>query len=224
MRQELEGAGYRFHSQTDTEVLLRAWLHWGADCLHRLNGMWAFAIWQPVKQKLFIARDRFGVKPFYYTTQDGGFCFASEPKAILRLRPNCKKVNSRVLAEFLCWGKLYSGDASFYESVSILRAAHCGEYSVASQTLRIWRYWDYPHGDEVASDAKRDIETFAALLDDAVRLRLRSDVAVGITLSGGLDSTAILASAAANSTRSLPCFTAVYGDDRGEVNWARVAT
>lgn len=222
LRQELEQLGRSFRSQSDTEVLLQAYLQWGADCLRRLNGMWAFAVWLPAQRKLFFARDRFGVKPFYYH-HSRAFCFASEPKAILRLFPECGSADSRALAEFLAWGKLHVSDASFYRGVKSLPPAHFGEYQVENGDLVISRYWDYPAaGGAIANAAQADDE-FAALFEDAVRIRLRSDVPVGITLSGGLDSTAVLAASMAASGNARPCFTAVYGDDRGESAWARAA-
>ena len=101
LRGELESLGHRFSSATDTEVLLKAYLEWGPDCLRRFNGMWAFAIWVPSRQTLFCARDRFGVKPFYLWQAGSAIAFASEPKAILALRPESRRVNQATLAAFL---------------------------------------------------------------------------------------------------------------------------
>ena len=223
LRRELEQLGRRFHSQSDTEVLLCAWLQWGEDCLRRLNGMWAFAIWLPAERRIVFARDRFGVKPFHYH-HGRTFCFASEPKAILKLFPECRRVDSRTLSEFLAWGKLHASDGSFYLGLKTLPPAHCGEYRVDDGRLRISRYWDYPQAPGAGADGARAQEEFRALFDDAVRLRLRSDVPVGITLSGGLDSTAVLAASMKESASARPCFTAVYGgNERGEASWARIA-
>ena len=223
LKQELEQLGHRFRSRSDTEVLLRAWLHWGEGCLQRLNGMWAFAIWLPAERRIVFARDRFGVKPFHYH-HGRSFCFASEPKAILRLFPQCRSADSRTLCEFLAWGKLHASDASFYRGLKTLPPAHCGEYRIDDGTLGISRYWDYPPVIAHATDSARADEEFAALFDDAVRVRLRSDVPVGITLSGGLDSTAVLAASMKTSASPRPCFTAVYDDEaRGEAPWARTA-
>ncbi len=224
LRRELTALGYTFRSNSDTEVLLRAFLHWGHDCLRRLNGMWAFAIWEPRNRRLFLARDRFGVKPLYYRL-DGSLCFASEPKAILHLFPGCRTVDTRTLAEFLAWGRLYVSGASFYRGIGLLPPAHCAEYDADSGAFRVWRYWDYPADRNLPAESwEHATEAFSALLDDAVRIRLRSDVPVGITLSGGLDSSAVLAASAKSAQTVLPCFTAVYdAAHRGEAQWAAIA-
>ncbi len=224
LRRELEQLGHTFHSHGDTEVLLHAYLQWGADCLRKLNGMWAFAVWHPRNRKLFLARDRFGVKPLYYRL-NGSLCFASEPKAILHLFPDTRRVDTRTLAEFLAWGQLYVSGASFYRGINLLPPAHCAEYDAGSGAFRAWSYWDYPPDAQPASQPfEQSAEEFAALLDDAVRIRLRSDVPVGITLSGGLDSSAVLAAAAKSAQTALPCFTAVYdASNRGEAQWAEIA-
>jgi asparagine synthase (glutamine-hydrolysing) len=223
LRAELTQRGCRFRSQTDTEVLLKAYLEWGPDALKRMNGMWAFAIWLPRQRKLFFARDRFGVKPLYYLHADG-FTFASEPKAILSLRPEQRAVNVKTLYEFLALGHLYSSHASFYKDIALVPPAHCGEYDLERNSLRLWQYWDYP--DKPAEDLNPDqaAEQFDALFTDAVRLRLRSDVPVGVSLSGGLDSSAILATIAGKLGSRPVCFTSVFGEkEPSESDWAQTA-
>ncbi len=223
LRKELEALGHRFVSRSDTEVLLHAYLAWGSHCLPRLNGMWAFAIWLPALRKLFFARDRFGVKPFYYAGH-GGFVFASEPKAILKLFPKLLAVDTTTLAQFLTWGNLYASDSSFYRGVKVLPPAHCGEVLAGRNSPRIWRYWNYPEADPAAHDRVNAVEQFTELFEDAVRLRHRSDVPVGITLSGGIDSTAVLAASVRTSTNNPVCFTSVYEEHgEGEAAWARQA-
>ncbi|HEV8644091.1 MAG TPA: asparagine synthase (glutamine-hydrolyzing) [Burkholderiales bacterium] len=223
LRKELEALGHRFVSRSDTEVLLHAYLAWGSDCLRRLNGMWAFAIWLPAQRRLFFARDRFGVKPFYYA-EHGGFAFASEPKAILKLFPRLRAVDTTTLAQFLTWGHLYASDSSFYRGVKVLPPAHCGEVQVGRNSPRIWKYWDYRDAATAAHDGREAVEQFAELFEDAVRLRHRSDVPVGITLSGGIDSTAVLAASVRTSAKHPVCFTSVYGEHgEGEAAWARQA-
>jgi asparagine synthase (glutamine-hydrolysing) len=186
--------------------------------------MWAFAIWQRHARKLFFARDRFGVKPLYYHYRRPVFCMASEPKAILKLFPECRRVAERTLAEFLAWGRLYASGSSFYRGVESLPPAHCGEFALDDAALRTWRYWDYPTSQTGSVDLETATEEFSELIEDAVRIRLRSDVPVGVTLSGGLDSTAILTASMKASGSPRPCFTAVYeGHDRGEAAWAQIA-
>ena len=220
---ELESLGERFRTRSDTEVLLRALVRWGVDALPRLNGMFAFAYWEPTMGRLLLARDRFGVKPLYLA-RGGGITFGSEPKALLELRPELRRVDERTLYEFLALGRLYTREASFYAGIELLPAAHWAEYLPATDTLRTSRYWDYPEVEDPARTDEGAIEEFSALLDDAVRLRLRSDVQVGMTLSGGLDSSAILAAAMRERSEPVVCFTSVYGgSDRGEAAWASTA-
>jgi asparagine synthase (glutamine-hydrolysing) len=224
LRQELESRGHRFRSATDTEVLLKAYLEWGPGCLGRLNGMWAFAVWIPARQTLFCARDRFGVKPFYLWRNSSSIAFASEPKAILALRPETRRVDESTLAAFLGQSDLYTGDRSFYEGIRVLPPAHCAQWSAATGDLRMWRYWNYPSEPARLQSPQHEIATFTALLDDAVRIRLRSDVPVGLTLSGGLDSTAVLTGAMKSGSQPLACFTSVYSSqERGEAGWAQRA-
>jgi asparagine synthase (glutamine-hydrolysing) len=222
LRQELAARGAAFRTNSDTEVLLQCYLQWGQACLARLNGMWAFTVWRPDARTIFFARDRFGVKPFYYRQLRGSFSFASEPKALLELFPEHRRVDVPTLVSFLAEGNLYAGDRSFYEGIRVLPPAHCGEYNVQTGKLKIWRYWDYPQTlVQNGTDPARDVESFASLLDDGIRLRMRSDVPVGITLSGGLDSTAVLAGAMNAANAKPVCFTSVYSArERGEAEWA----
>jgi len=224
LRGELRQRSDRFISQSDTEVLHRALLEWGDRALARLNGMWSFALWDPRERRLFFARDRFGVKPFYYCVGDNDFAFASEPKALLALFPERRAVCEESLNRFLQDGLLYAEGRSFYRGIQTLAPGHCGEFDLTNGRLRIWRYWHYPDAEETHDAPEKDAEEFSALLDDAVRLRLRSDVPVGVTLSGGLDSTAVLAGTMKSGAGSRVCFTSVYGGvERGEAPWAAVA-
>ncbi len=195
LRAELLAAGHRFTSATDTEVILHAYEEWGRDCLHRFNGMWAFALWDGRRRELFCARDRLGVKPFYYTVIGGSFLFASEIKA-LRAHPAAGEVpNDRMLLTFLAWGVADHTSETMYDGIFQLPPAHAvvvSEEGVGEPE----RYWDFemnpaPRGaavdDEAAARRVRD------LLTDAVRLRLRSDVPVGTCLSGGIDSSTVTA-------------------------------
>ncbi|MBU1014573.1 MAG: asparagine synthase (glutamine-hydrolyzing), partial [Bacteroidetes bacterium] len=225
IRNQLIAIGYHFNSKTDTEVLLKAFMEWGPKCLDHFNGMWAFAIWQPKKNKIFVARDRFGVKPFYYFNDNKQFAFASEPKALLEIFPECRKVNPKVLYEFLELGMLYASDSSFYSGIEILPPAHCGEYDVDKGSFITWRYWAYPECPENHEAKSILVQEFKELLNDSVQLRLRSDVPVGITLSGGLDSTAVLSASMRGKKSKRVCFTSVYGDSgRGESKWAEIAS
>lgn len=230
LRNELETLGHQFLSQSDTEVLLRSYLAWGEKCVDRFNGDWAFLIWDPREQKAFFSRDRFAVKPLYFTHANGSLSIASEPKALLILYPELRRVNERALYRFLKESSLYDHTDCFYEGIQLLQPAHSATYYIESDEIKIKRYWDWPEG-EISNH--NDIQgQFDSLFEDAVRLRMRSDVPVGVTLSGGLDSTAVMSTADrylnANQTR-MAGFTSVYktqneGSEVDERKWAALAT
>ncbi len=196
IRLELEGLGVRFSSLSDTEVLLAAFIQWGEGCLSRLNGMFAFAIWDEFQQSMFLARDRFGVKPLHYAFRAGLFYFASELK-VFRSVPNFplqmdSEMRGRVLVDPF---SVESTGRTLLQGVSQLPAGHYGWLSNGRlQTVKWWSLADNLH--EVPSDFNDQIEEWKALFFDALRLRLRSDVPVGTALSGGFDSSAILCSLA----------------------------
>jgi len=195
LRAELEQCGYRFRSNSDTEVLLAAYKEWGPDCLRHLNGMFAFAIWDERRQELFAARDRFGEKPFYYhyDPERAFFIFASEIKALLASGLISPKPNYKAIYRYLAHHEVDVGAETMFEGVSALPPAHALTYSRAQGTLRIWRYWDLDPEAEIRLPNDTDYaERFLELLTDAVRIRLRSDVPVGSSLSGGLDSSTIV--------------------------------
>ncbi|MBA7478957.1 Asparagine synthetase [glutamine-hydrolyzing] 3 [subsurface metagenome] len=193
LREELLAAGHRFASATDTEVILHAYEEWGRDCLHRFNGMWAFALWDERRRELFCARDRLGVKPFYYTTAGGSFLFASEIKALLAHPAAGGRPNDRMLMTFLAWGVADHTGETMYDGIFQLPPAHSvvvSEGSVGEPR----RYWDVAmNGARRGADDGAAARRVRDLLTDAVRLRLRSDVPVGTCLSGGIDSSTVTA-------------------------------
>lgn len=228
LRAELIALGHDFVSESDTEVLLRAYLEWGPELLPRLNGMWAFLIWDPRQRRAFFARDRLGVKPFYYSSQDGGLSVASEPKALLVLHPALRRVDEASLYDFLAEGRLYAGSASFYAGIAALQPGHFGTFSPGDPSPAISQYWTPPSRSNRTLDYRDAVVSFGDLLRDSVRLRMRSDVPVGFTLSGGLDSSAVLeaaATGAASGGERLQAFTSVYDTPPGarpidERRWA----
>jgi asparagine synthase (glutamine-hydrolysing) len=224
IRQELIKLGRKFISESDTEVLLHALLEWGHEALSRLNGMWSFAFWQPNEQKLLLARDRFGVKPLYYCHNSKGFAFASEPKALLSLFPEYREVNEEVLLDFLGNNLLYARGESFYQGIHVLPPAHYGVFKPDDKNIELHQYWDYPQEPSEELTKDEAVEQFESIFTDAVKLRLRSDVSVGLTLSGGLDSTGVL-TAANNANSHLTCFTSVYDENgQDELPWAVIAS
>lgn len=192
---------HRFSTRTDTEVLLAAYQKWGVNCLNRLNGMFAFAIWDAPRKKLFMARDRFGEKPLYYMHQAGRFVLASELKQFLALDFEAR-IDYPVLADFFLHYLQDHDDRTFFESVRQLPPAHWMEFDLAAEALDgPHRYWTAEIADDFDDSRDRQLEQeLASLLADSVRLRLRSDVPVGVCLSSGLDSTSICSLAALQKT------------------------
>ncbi len=191
LRHQLESYGHRFHTATDTEVILAAYQQWGHDCLAHFIGMWAFALWDRGRRELFCARDRFGIKPFYYFWEGQNFAFASEIKALLELPGVPRRPNEAIIYDYLYEGALDHTDETFFGGLAQLRPAHY--LLLHEQRLQIRRYWDLDSSAqaEPATDAQY-AEKFYALFEEAVRLHLRSDVPIGTCLSGGLDSSAIV--------------------------------
>jgi asparagine synthase (glutamine-hydrolysing) len=227
LRDLLRSYGHEFRTGTDTEVALRAYMQWGSSCLSRFNGMWAMVIWDHREKFAFLARDRFGVKPFYYSLVGDRLTVGSEPKAILELEPQLRQADEVTLVRLLAEKQLDLRDRSFYKGIVPLAAGHYALFRPGDRNVVSERYWDIPAVGALGLDATRAADEFAALLDDSVRLRLRSDVPVGMTLSGGLDSTSILEAAVLNDTtgRGFTAFTSVYPEEPeiDEGRWARLA-
>ncbi len=189
LREELRALGHHFESTGDTEVLLAAYSEWGKDCLPRLNGMWAFLIYDLEERKIFGSRDRFGVKPLYRYSAGDLVLFGSEIKAILHSGYYKADVNLEVAARFLIEDLLDVDDKTFYAGIEQIPAGSAFELHFDGRQ-RTWFYWSL---DDIAmEDVAQPCKVFKELFDDAVRLRMRSDVPVGVCLSGGLDSTSIL--------------------------------
>jgi asparagine synthase (glutamine-hydrolysing) len=230
LRQQLQGLGHRFAGSSDSEVLLRCYLQWGPDCARRLNGMWALAIWDPRTQAVHLCRDRFGVKPLFWTRSAQRVAFASEPKVLLKLFPELRVPNDESIADLLAYNRVLSSDSSFYQGIDVFPAAHWATVTTASFHLSLHRYWSVP---SAVSPAEMPLEDaygeFGSLFDDSIRLRLRSDVPVGVTLSGGLDSTAVFNSVrkALDEAKPVVAYTSVYtghsGSAHDESSWARQA-
>jgi len=195
LRGELETKGYRFRTKSDTEVLLAAYEHWGADCLQRFSGMFAFVIADLRTQELFLARDPFGIKPLFYVSTPSAFAFASEAAPLLPFLAR-REINQRRLEEYLRIGTSDAGPDSFFEGISQLPQAHFMRLSLRTWPLQApmpKRYWRLPSPSENVISVDDAAEGFRDLFLDSVRLHLRSDVPVGVAVSGGIDSSSILA-------------------------------
>lgn len=192
LRLELERAGYTFRSQSDTEVILKAYKEWGENCVTRFNGMWAFVIADLRQHKLFCSRDRFGVKPFHFFYDGRHFIFGSEIKQLLCFPPVRKEVNERTVYEFLAHAAVDCSEETFFANIYQLRQGHNLIFHLRDRTLIKTRYYNpqFEINDRIMF--KGAVEEFRHLLMDSVRLRLRSDVEVGSCLSGGLDSSSIV--------------------------------
>ena len=192
LREELILNGHRFHSKSDSEVILHAYEDWGTGCLERFNGMWAFAIWDEKQKRLFCARDRLGIKPFYYSMAGGSFLFASEIKALLAHPEVGKHPDTGTLGTYLAWGALDHSSRTMFEGISQLEPAHAMVVTAAGPE-QPFRYWDVKINPAIRSDMPDEeaASGLLAILRDATRIHLRSDVAVGTCLSGGIDSSTL---------------------------------
>lgn len=189
IKQTLCEKGYSFRTNGDTEVLLNAYIEWGSDCVKQFNGMWAFAIYDKQENTLFCSRDRFGVKPFYYAFHEKHFIFASEIKAIITYFTNLKSPNYNIISNFCRKSLGAQTEETWFLGIQRLLPSH--HLSIGKNT-KIERYWTYPTEiDDMNFEAA--CEQYQALFIDAVKLRMRSDVPVGTTLSGGVDSPSIIA-------------------------------
>jgi|CXWL01.1.fsa_nt_gi asparagine synthase (glutamine-hydrolysing) len=209
LRAELESAGFRFSTSSDTEVLLCAWEAWGDAALHRLNGMWAFALVDLRQRRLILTRDRFGEKPLFYSQNADSFSFASEIQALGPALPPMA-VDEATLASFLSHGVVDEGERTFFEGVCRVPPGGMLVLDLSTRETTTSRWYSLPSGEGAAPS----VEEFQSLLDDAIRIRRRSDVSVGTCLSGGLDSSAITALSARQigGTTDYHAFSAVYSD------------
>ena len=201
LRVELESLGHQFHSRSDTEVVLHAYVEWGAECVTRFNGMFAFTIWDKTRQELFLARDRYGIKPLYYTFQGHYFLFASEQKAILRHPAFQRSLDFEALLEYFTFQNIFT-DRTFLKGIKLFPAGcyarlPLGVFGAQQSQLKIHRYWDFRFGEpENPISEPEYLEELDRLFRQAVNRQLISDVDVGSYLSGGMDSGSITAIAA----------------------------
>jgi asparagine synthase (glutamine-hydrolysing) len=196
IRIELEALGYWFRSQTDSEVVLNALAHWGSDALLKFNGMFGLAFWDRKERMLLLARDRYGIKPLYYSRQDQCFAFGSEQKAIIANASFKRKLNKKALLEYFTFQNLFT-DQTLLEDVHLLPAGYYAKLSVGSGKWSQHQYWDYRFREpEFKVDKQEYVEELDRLFKQAVNRQLVSDVELGAYLSGGMDSGSITAIAA----------------------------
>jgi asparagine synthase (glutamine-hydrolysing) len=190
LRQELEAAGHRFTTRSDTEVIVHAYEQWGKECVRRFNGMFAFALWDANRRELFLARDHLGIKPLYYVDLGNRILFASEIKAVLQ-DPECPRdVDVEALAELFTF-RYVPSPKTLFKGIRKLPQGH--RMTLSRRDIAVERYWDWVPCLRGNFDEEDLIEEYRTLLEDAVRLQLRSDVPLGLFLSSGVDSGALLA-------------------------------
>jgi asparagine synthase (glutamine-hydrolysing) len=223
VRSELESAGHRYRTRSDTETIVHAYEQWGDRCVDRLRGMFAFAIWDAPRRRLLLARDRLGVKPLYWAQSGGHLLFGSEIKSILASGLVRAEANEGALPELL--GTRYlSGSETLFAGVHRLLPGHVLVFEDGRISIR--QYWDVPtgaHDPDVARLSEADaLDRFRSLLEESVRIRLMSDVPLGMFLSGGLDSSAIAALMAKMIDRPLQTFSVAFKERSfSELDYAR---
>lgn len=222
IRIELEQKGHRYKTNSDTETIVHCHEEFGAAGLHRLRGMFAFAIYDENTEKLFIARDRLGIKPLYYVDAPTFFAFASEIKALLVLDEMKREVNYQALTQILAL-KYTTDDSTMFRGIKKLEPGHYLE--LQRGVLGIARYWDF-HSIQADQTLSEDdaVARFRELLDESVRLRLMADVPLGMFLSGGIDSTVIAARMAKMVDQPIATFSVAFKErEANELHYARMA-
>jgi asparagine synthase (glutamine-hydrolysing) len=229
LREILEDKGYAFQSRSDTEVILAAYDLWKEDCLRFFEGMFAFAIWDEKEQQLFAARDRFGEKPFYYFENERYLFFASEMKALWAIGVE-KNIEEKMLLNYITLGHVQNAadkEQTFFKDIYSLPPAHFFQYKPNSQKLAVKKYWRIDKEIRIDISATDAIEKFNQLFTASVKKRLRSDVNIGTSLSGGLDSSAILSTIQAlkYKTHELKTFSATFpGFEKDESSYINLLT
>ncbi|MEM8785194.1 MAG: asparagine synthase (glutamine-hydrolyzing), partial [Pseudomonadota bacterium] len=216
LKERLEGLGHRFRTRCDTEVILKAWAQWGPAAVRQLKGMFAFALWDARIGRLFLVRDRLGKKPLYYASlPDGGFVFASELKSFAGLDGLKREIDSQALVDYFAYGYI-PDPRSIYRGVHKLPPAHT--LSLApGEAPRLERYWDVPDDLDAPPAGGAGLEEeFLERFDNAVARRLLSDVPLGAFLSGGVDSSAVVASLAGQSAGSVKSFCIGFSDPEAD--------
>tara|TARA_R110002073_G_scaffold72537_1_gene177537 strand:- start:545459 stop:547279 length:1821 start_codon:yes stop_codon:yes gene_type:complete len=207
IREELKDK-YQFKTSTDTEVILTAYQEWGEDCLDKFNGMFSIVIYNIETKELFAARDRFGIKPFYYYQQEDKFIFASEIKSILPLMDN-RKANDQIIYDYLLFNRTDHKEETFFEGVRKLQ--HGSWIKIKNSSVKTHRWYNL--ADKIV-DKKITPEEYRNLFKESLKLRLRADVPIGVSLSGGIDSSSIVASLINDfKLNELNTFSAVFGKD-----------
>lgn len=224
LREELKLKGHIFLTQTDTEVVVASYKEWGVNCLQKFNGMWAFALLDKKNNQVFCARDRVGVKPFYYINNTDAFAFASEYKAFLKTGLVKFEVNEEAQYDYLINATLETKEQSLFKHITELKPAHYFVYNLKSHDFKIENYYSISLTSTTNKTDKEIIETIEEKVVNSIKLRLRSDVEIGSCLSGGLDSSIIAGIIKhLQPKHNLKLFTAVFPSEKfDETNYAKL--
>lgn len=223
LREQLQGLGYRFRTGTDTEVILNAYAHWGDDCLSRLSGMFAFAIWDAPRRRLLLARDRLGIKPLYYALTGEGLVFASELKALAQRDDLSAVVDMPALDAYMLYG-FVPGEKTLLRAVRKLSPGHT--LTITDRVVESKAYWDLRFTSEATGRDEVHAQRLHEVLLQTVQTHLRSDVPVGVLLSGGLDSSTITALVRELGHPQLKTFSVAFdsGSNYNETPYARLVS
>jgi len=217
LRDELKSLGHVFRTQTDTEVLLNAFMEWGEACLQHFNGMWAFVIYDRIEKKIFAARDRYGIKPFYYLQTGSYLAFASEIPPLLSLLERKPNPDYQTIFDYLVFNRTDQTENTFFGEIKKLQHGHSFDIQLTEERgqkaeVRIKKWYDLRSN---LKEPFKSPEEFKEMLSSAVGLRMRSDVPVGVCLSGGLDSSSIVSILLKDyEKKDLNTFSAVYEKDQ----------
>jgi asparagine synthase (glutamine-hydrolysing) len=220
LREELIKKGHVFKTESDTEVIVHGYEEWGKDCVSHFNGIFAFALWDGTRRQLFLSRDHLGVKPLYYIQLGDLFLFSSEIKALLAA-PDCpREVDLKSLGELFALRYVPSPDTLFRDIKKLIPGHHM---LVDQSGLKVERFWNWKPQTPTRLKEDELVESYRELLEDAVRLQMRSDVPVGLFLSAGIDSNALLAMMSEHSDRPIHTFTIGFegGESSNETDDAR---
>jgi asparagine synthase (glutamine-hydrolysing) len=215
LRRELEALGRKFQGHSDTEVMLHAYAEWGLEGLKRFEGIFGFALWNPVEKRLILMRDRFGIKPLFFARRENGLIFGSEIKALLSTKEVDTTIDSQAFAEYLWYGNAYH-DRTMYQSVRSLLPGHW--LIIEEEKTRIepwWKLEDWRKPELLLGNQQETTSAVRKSIDVAVKRQLVADVPVGLFLSGGIDSSAIAASAMSVQSKPLASFSVGFDFDQG---------
>ena len=212
LREELEEKNHQFYTNSDTETLIHLYEEYDEEMLQMINGMFSFCIWDSVKEELFLARDRIGKKPLYYSMTQNAFVFASEAKALLQYPYVSREIDPLSLSKYLTY-EYVPAPHSIFKGIKKLQPGCRIKYSISSQEINVRKYWDIPlTNNAVGIKTEQEYcEELVGLLRQSVKLRLRSDVPLGIFLSGGIDSS-IITALAAEQSENIQTFTIGFND------------